>query len=90
MGIYHSKYVIKIFGLHPHTAVYSSNVNVYKPIFLYFKKNLNLKIFSLKLDNVKYLKYIKNYKGFRHIYSLPVRGQRSRTNAKTRKKNNII
>jgi len=33
---------------------------------------------------------IKCYKGIRHIFKLPVRGQRTRTNANTRKKSNLI
>lgn len=37
--------------------------------------------------NIKRLKDIKCYKGVRHKLSLPVRGQRTKTNAKTRKKN---
>jgi small subunit ribosomal protein S13 len=36
--------------------------------------------------NIKKLKKIKAYKGFRHKLKLPVRGQRTKTNAKTRKK----
>lgn len=36
-------------------------------------------------DNIKKLKNIKCYKGTRHIYNLPVNGQRTKTNAKTRK-----
>jgi len=36
--------------------------------------------------NVKRLKDIKCYRGSRHKVSLPVRGQRTKTNAKTRKR----
>lgn len=36
--------------------------------------------------NIKRLKDIKCYRGIRHRMSLPVHGQRTRTNAKTRKK----
>jgi len=35
--------------------------------------------------NIKRLKDIKCYRGIRHIRGLPVRGQRTRTNARTRK-----
>ena len=37
--------------------------------------------------NIKRLKDIKCYKGLRHKLSLPTRGQRTKTNARTRKKN---
>ena len=36
-------------------------------------------------NNIKRLKDIKSYKGLRHIAGLPVNGQRTRTNARTRK-----
>ena len=35
--------------------------------------------------NIKRLQEIGSYRGFRHRRNLPVRGQRSRTNARTRK-----
>lgn len=36
-------------------------------------------------DNIKRLKDLGAYRGLRHIRNLPVRGQRSHTNARTRK-----
>jgi len=36
-------------------------------------------------ENIKRLISIKSYRGIRHKRSLPVRGQRTRTNARTRK-----
>jgi small subunit ribosomal protein S13 len=36
--------------------------------------------------NIKRLKDIKSYRGIRHKVGLPVRGQRTRTNARTRKR----
>jgi small subunit ribosomal protein S13 len=35
--------------------------------------------------NIKRLKDIKSYRGLRHIRGLPVRGQRTKTNARTKK-----
>jgi len=37
--------------------------------------------------NIKRLKDIKCYRGIRHIKNLPVRGQRTRTNSRTRRGN---
>lgn len=37
------------------------------------------------IENIKRLKEIRCYRGLRHIRGLPVRGQRTRTNARTRK-----
>jgi small subunit ribosomal protein S13 len=46
---------------------------------------LKQKIFQ----NIKRLKDIRSYRGIRHKVGLPVRGQRTRTNAYTRKGHNI-
>ncbi len=35
--------------------------------------------------NIKRLKDIKSYRGLRHLANLPVRGQRTRTNARTKR-----
>ena len=35
--------------------------------------------------NIRRLKEIKSYRGLRHYHGLPTRGQRTRTNARTRK-----
>jgi len=38
-----------------------------------------------KIDNISLLKENKSYRGIRHDYFLSVRGQRTRTNAKTQR-----
>ena len=47
-------------------------------------KQLKTKIQSI----IKFYVDLKSYKGLRHKYKYPVRGQRTRTNAKTTKKKN--
>jgi small subunit ribosomal protein S13 len=37
--------------------------------------------------DINRLKSIKAYRGLRHLYNLPARGQRTKTNSKTNKKN---
>lgn len=53
-------------------------------------ENLEIKIGSdlkkLKILNIKTLISIKSYKGIRIIKGLPIRGQRTHTNAKTSRK----
>lgn len=36
-------------------------------------------------ENIERLKVIKSYRGIRHLVSLPVRGQRTKSNSRTRK-----
>lgn len=47
---------------------------------------LDKKLKSSIKDNIDFIKTIRTYKGIRHLNNLPVRGQRTRTNAKIRKK----
>ena len=90
IGIKKRKSLRKIFGL---------NIRK-KPRKLKIKqKNLIKKILSknklgkqLKLEIQKKIEFyieIKSYKGMRHKFKYPVRGQRTRTNAKTIKKKNF-
>ena len=54
----------------------------------YFLEQHFLINFELKQEiksNIMSLKELKSFKGRRHIFNFPVRGQRTRTNAKTRK-----
>lgn len=55
----------------------------------FFSKNLNLldkKLKEKSIQNISKLMKLHNYKGMRHINKYPTRGQRTRTNAQTRKK----
>jgi small subunit ribosomal protein S13 len=44
------------------------------------------KVITNTKENIEFLSKIKSYKGLRHKMRYPVRGQRTHTNAKTRKK----
>jgi len=54
-------------------------------LFEQLKKKYALKEKSFHL-NISFFKKIKSYKGIRHVLNLPVRGQRTHTNAKNSKK----
>jgi small subunit ribosomal protein S13 len=67
------------------------------PTNLKIRQNLKLNSFLAKINSGKFLKdfirnniffyiKIKNYRGNRHYLKYPTRGQRTHTNAKTRKK----
>lgn len=57
--------------------------------FLYNNFIIDLKLKDKKYMQIKNLISLKTYKGFRHSNRLPVNGQRSKTNAQTRKKKGI-
>lgn len=65
------------------------NVYFYKEKLEYKVKKLDLR--RRKKNSYKYIQFYKDinsYRGTRHKRSLPVRGQRTHTNAKTNKKKN--
>lgn len=74
-------------GLNSNFLNIKSKMLVNKKIKKYFNKC----VFSteLRAQNKKYFNFfwtIRIYKGFRHKFKLPGRGQRTKTNAKTKKK----
>lgn len=90
IGKYSSKVMLKLQG----SSVYQKNIFQSKiPIDIEIKKLVNkLYKFKIKKDLLKKINNIvklNNYKGHRHSIFLPVRGQRTKTNAKTRKKRHI-
>ena len=60
---------------------------LYKFNTIVTKNILDKKLKENVKDNIFYLIQIKSYKGIRHKQKYPTRGQRTHTNAKTRKKN---
>jgi small subunit ribosomal protein S13 len=76
--------IYKKFGLN----IRNKNLFLNKDARLLFKNNLenNLDNSINKQSNVAFLKEINSYRGHRHKNKLPVRGQRTHTNAKTSKK----
>ena len=62
-----------------------------RPVYLKIQKIVNLSSNSLDLRSrvkkaLNFLWSIRSYKGFRHKFCLPARGQRTKTNAQTKKK----
>ena len=84
--------VCKKLGFNVYTKV---NELTQKDIFMLihtvnFYKNLIIldELKKKHYDDIDKLKKINSYKGLRHKLNLPVRGQRTKTNAKTQKKKN--
>lgn len=66
------------------TVIQIATIKLYLPDLTMFDADLK------KLISTEYDKFfeLRNYKRFRFVLKLPVRGQRTRSNAKTAKKNN--
>jgi ribosomal protein S13 len=99
LGFSFSLLLCRFSGLHPFLRLFfilDSNLDSFysnsfllkkiKIFFLNNKDNLDSLLFKKKINSIKFLKIIKCLRGRNHVNILPVRGQRRRTNAKTRKK----
>lgn len=67
---------------------YKKNKTFRNKVYTYFYKKLDIvknEIFQNKKKDIMFLTKINCYRGIRHKISLPVRGQRTKTNAKTEK-----
>jgi len=71
-----------------------NNINLYSYLALIYILDfftwLEVRVKRIIFQNIKNLYKIGSYKGLRHKDSLPVRGQRTRTNASTKKRYKIV
>ena len=87
IGLTTSKEILKETGINPDTRVKDLTESDVSLIRDYIEKYLRVEG-DLKRDvglNIKRLMEIGCYRGVRHRKGLPVRGQRTKTNARTRK-----
>lgn len=77
----------KKFGLNTRTCKINLLEKYKKLILKFFQtKNLGKKLKQKTKDNIDFIIKNKTYKGIRHKNKYPARGQRTHTNAKTKKK----
>ena len=84
-----SNKICKLLGLNKNLKLKNLTKEQKNSLFLiinYLKLKINYNLLKYEVDNHKRLVNIKNYKGFRKLNKLPVRGQRTHTNAKNCKK----
>ena len=87
IGLSTSQSALETTGVDPNTPVRDLTEGEVSAIRDYIAQNLTVEG-NLRREvqmNVKRLMDIGSYRGLRHRRSLPVRGQRTRTNARTRK-----
>lgn len=87
IGKFKSLYICKKTEISPQIKVSElkeSDISKIQNIIANFEVEGNLRT-RIRM-NIKRLKDIKCYKGYRHKINLPVRGQRTKTNARTRKR----
>ena len=87
IGLATSQKILAVTGVNPDTRVKDLSEEEVNEIRTYINKNLMVEG-DLRRDvalNIKRLIEIGSYRGIRHRRGLPVRGQRTKTNARTRK-----
>ncbi len=87
VGLTRSQEVLKATGINPDTRVKALTEAEQTKLRDFVEKNFKIEgdLRSEIGQNIKRLMDIGSYRGLRHRKSLPVRGQRSKTNARTRK-----
>jgi len=87
IGLSTSQKILAVTGINPDTRVKDLSEDEVNEIRTYINKNLMVEG-DLRRDvalNIKRLVEIGSYRGIRHRRGLPVRGQKTKTNARTRK-----
>jgi len=87
IGLVTSQKILNLAGINPDTRVKDLSEEEVNEIRTYINKNLMVEG-DLRRDvamNIKRLVDIGSYRGIRHRKGLPVRGQKTKTNARTRK-----
>lgn len=87
IGLSLSKKVLKQAGIDPETKTSQLNSGDLDRIRNIIEKNYKIEgdLRMLVSQNIKRLKEINSYRGSRHARNLPVRGQRTKTNARTKR-----
>lgn len=89
IGLSLSKKILSATKVNPNTRTKDLSEEDLNRIREYLEKNFKVEgnLRQQILLNVKRLKEIGAYRGIRHIRGLPVRGQRTKTNSRTRRGN---
>ena len=87
IGLTTSKQILAETGIDPNTRVKDLTEDEFSKLRDYIQENLTVEgdLHREVSQNVKRLMEIGCYRGLRHRRGLPVRGQRTHTNARTRK-----
>lgn len=86
IGQHKSTTILKEAGIDPNLRIHKLTPNQIAKIQKIIDKiNTEGNLRKLVRDNIQRLKRIGSYRGLRHTQNLPVRGQRTRTNARTKR-----
>lgn len=88
IGTYNSYKICKNIGINPSTRINSLNKIQFKQLIKFIDQKILIEQDLKKkiIDKKEHLLNIKSYRGIRNFQGLPVNGQRTHTNSKTKKK----
>jgi|SRR3989344_9153128 len=89
LGLSSARKIIKLAQVDPHKRAKDLNPQETNRLRELIEKNYKIEgdLRREIMTNVKRLKELQTYRGVRHMRSLPVRGQRTKTNSRTRRGN---
>lgn len=89
VGLPMSRKILKDTGINPDTRTKDLTEEELNKLRDYIDKNFKVEgqLRQQIMMNIKLLKEVASYRGIRHIRGLPVRGQRTKTNSRTRRGN---
>ena len=87
VGRSNAKVILEKSGINPERRTNDLNQDEIEKIRQYLDKNIKIEgdLRSEVSQNIKRLREIGSYRGLRHSKNLPVRGQRTKTNARTKR-----
>ena len=88
VGLSRSKLICNELSINVNEYMKNLTKNQIANVVAYIRKHYKTgqKIDSDRISNIRKLMKISSYRGLRHFKGLPVRGQRTKTNAKTQKR----
>lgn len=78
--------ICSLVGISPKVKLTKLTVNQLNRLTRICREEIDSSLIRYIQNDVQLLIQLKHYKGTRHMFGLPVRGQRTRTNAQTSKK----
>nr|YP_010021476.1 ribosomal protein S13 [Ulva gigantea]QOL10317.1 ribosomal protein S13 [Ulva gigantea] len=78
--------ICSLMGVSPKVKLVKLKVNQLNKLMRICREEIDTNLIRYIQNDIQRLVQLKHYRGTRHMFSLPARGQRTRTNAQTSKK----
>lgn len=88
IGLHNSKDICRYLNIHHNCSLNDLSEGQISSLYHYIEQNYIVQSDLRKRESshINRLMSIKSYRGFRHLFNLPVHGQRTHSNAKTQRR----